>query len=75
MKDRVEHYGRLDIGNKCPKCGLGKGLRKALPLEVGWTGWENYEWLHCDTCGAFYTGKGIDFIYMKYAKSMTSDER
>lgn len=74
MKERLEHYGLLSIGDSCPKCKMGQGLREAYPLEVGWTGWENYKWLHCDICGAFYVGKGVDYIYMRHAKPITSDE-
>lgn len=50
-------YG-LDEGVTCPICELGKGLRKMHPIDLGLTGWENYEMLHCDICGVTYVGKG-----------------
>jgi hypothetical protein len=64
-----EHYGLLIPKDDCPKCKLGKGLRKADAIELGWTGWEHYDFLHCDICGAYYCGKGADFIYLPFAKS------
>jgi hypothetical protein len=67
---KVEHYGLLEVGDGCPKCKLGKGLRGASPLECGWTGWDNYEFLHCDICGAYFCGNGADFIYLPYAESI-----
>lgn len=62
----LEHYFALGKGDKCPKCGLGNGLRESFPLELGFTGWENYDFLHCDTCGASYVGKGEDWGYLKH---------
>ncbi len=74
MSKRMEHhYGLLKAKDPCPKCNMGKGLREANVLELGWTGWENYEFLHCDICGAYYVGKEADFVYLRYAQSPFSE--
>jgi len=62
--NNMERY-TLKKNSPCPKCGLGKGLREAYPLELGWTGWDNYDFLHCDVCGAYFCGKGTDMMYLK----------
>lgn len=62
--EQIDRYGLLKVGDKCPKCELGKGLRSASALEVALTGWDNYTFLHCDTCGAFFVGKGKKYMYL-----------
>jgi hypothetical protein len=57
---------KLKVGDPCPKCELGKGVRESSAFELMLTGWENYEFLHCDTCGANFVGKGGEFHYMQY---------
>lgn len=55
---------RLKIGSPCPKCELAKGLETSSSIDLGLTGWENYDFLHCPVCGAFYAGKNGEFRYM-----------
>ena len=66
--EKIEEY-ILDIGDPCPKCGLGKGLREISPIRLGITGWESYRFLHCDICGASFAGQGVGFFYLKYYSS------
>ena len=48
----------LKENDSCPICNLGKGLRKGEASELSLTGgFHNYDWLHCDTCGAWYMGR------------------
>lgn len=74
MGDLLEHYLALGIGCKCPKCELGKGLRASSAIEVGLTGWEAYEFLHCPICGAYFAGRGGDFVYLKDVEPLRIDE-
>ncbi len=56
----------LGVKSPCPKCNLGKGLREIDVFELALTGWDNYNFLHCDTCGAIFVGHGDKYTYMKY---------
>lgn len=51
-----QKYLELKIGDSCPNCNLGKGLRASSPIEFGLTGWEDYHFLHCPVCGITYVG-------------------
>ena len=62
----MEEFFKLKVGDSCLKCNLGKGLREVSVIELFLTGWENYEFLHCDTCGANFVGRDGDWMYMKY---------
>jgi len=64
----VEKEYILGIGGKCPKCELGKGLRETYPIELGLTGMDNYQLLHCDTCGANFVKRKAALLweYMSY---------
>lgn len=56
----VTLHGRLmglRIGDPCPNCDLGKGLRASSAIELGLTGWEEYTFLHCPICGITYVGR------------------
>jgi len=48
----VEEFPILRVGELCLKCELGRGLREIDTFELMLTGWDNYEFLHCDICGA-----------------------
>ena len=58
----------LGIGGECPKCQLGKGLREIGPIEIGLTGFDNYQMLHCDVCGANFVKRYTALLwhYMSY---------
>ena len=61
-----DSYLTLATGMECPKCQLGDGLRLADLLEFGVTGWEHYNCVHCDTCGATFVGKDEgDWHYLR----------
>ena len=62
----LKHYSTLSIGDICPKCELGKGLKESSAFQIGLTGWENYEFLHCPICGANFVGKNGSWAYLEY---------
>jgi hypothetical protein len=65
----------LGIGGECPKCQLGKGLRDIAPIELALTGFDNYNLLHCDTCGANFVKRKTALLweYMPYQAPKISE--
>lgn len=56
-----EKVHKLKLGDPCPNCGLGQGLRASSAIELGLTGWDEYSFLHCGICGITYVGRGGAF--------------
>jgi len=66
MEELNEEFENLKVGSRCPKCELGKqGLEKTEAFKLGLSGWENYDFLHCPICGAFFVGKDNHWHYLK----------
>ena len=64
MENNFPMQYALKEKSNCPKCNLGDGLRLISAIEIGLTGWEHYEFLHCNVCGANFVGRSGAWKYL-----------